>query len=293
MSEQRETQKLSAQATVLPLFSLNSKRFSASDIEIANYIASKPSEVMTLTISELASKAGVSEATISRFCRKLGLSGVQSLKLKLAGPQGGTDAVIATGKITPEDDCKSLMKKVFANIERGLKSTETMLDPDAVERAARLIAHTKRLLVFGFGTSGTICRDVAIRFVRFGMSTELLTDAHQQGTVAAALDKNAVVFTVSNSGSSVDLIRSVSIAKKRGAKVILLTAHTKSPLSKLADVVLLGTGPEMAHFGEATNVRLVFLAIIDVLYTRLSILLEEQYRRNLQGMREAMADLKY
>jgi RpiR family carbohydrate utilization transcriptional regulator len=292
MPDQNTNRALSEAALAMPLFSLNSRNLSASDIGIANYIAGNPAEVQTLTISELAARTEVSETTISRFCRKIGLNGVQSLKLALAGSQAGADADIATGKITKSDDCRSLMKKVFSNIVRGLESTEEVLDPDAVEKAAQMIAGTSRLLVFGFGTSGTICRDIAIRFVRFGMSTELITDAHQQGTVAGALDGRAVVFVVSNSGSSVDLIRSARMAKERGAKIILLTAHRQSPLSKLADVVLMGTGPEMAHFGESTNVRLVFLAIIDVLYARLSLLLEDKYRRNLQGMREAMAELK-
>lgn len=292
MMEQGATRALSEAAAAMPLFSLNSRSLSASDIGIANYIAENPSEVQTLTISELAARTEVSEATISRFCRKIGLNGVQSLKLALAGSQAGADADIASGKITKSDDCRSLMRKVFSNIVRGLESTEEVLDPDAVEKAAQLIAATPRLLVFGFGTSGTICRDIAIRFVRFGMSTELITDAHQQGTVAGALNDRAVVFMVSNSGSSVDLIRSAKMAKRCGARIILLTAHRQSPLSKLADVVLMGTGPEMAHFGESTNVRLVFLAIIDVLYARLSLLLEDKYRHNLQGMREAMAELK-
>ena len=147
MMEQGATRALSEAAAAMPLFSLNSRSLSASDIGIANYIAQNPSEVQTLTISELAARTEVSEATISRFCRKIGLNGVQSLKLALAGSQAGADADIASGKITKSDDCRSLMRKVFSNIVRGLGSTEEVLDPDAVEKAAAGDVENRRITV--------------------------------------------------------------------------------------------------------------------------------------------------
>ena len=51
---------------------------------IADYVSAHVSTVMEQTISELAAAVGSSEITISRFCKKLGFSGLQSFKIALA-----------------------------------------------------------------------------------------------------------------------------------------------------------------------------------------------------------------
>lgn len=47
-------------------------------------ILKNPIEVVDKTISELAEEAGVSLASISRFCKTLGLAGFHQLKIELA-----------------------------------------------------------------------------------------------------------------------------------------------------------------------------------------------------------------
>ena len=52
--------------------------------KLANYILSNTIEVQYLSINSLAESSGVSEATITRFCRQLGLTGYNDLKIALA-----------------------------------------------------------------------------------------------------------------------------------------------------------------------------------------------------------------
>lgn len=55
-----------------------------SERRIADYIVDHTDEVMEQTVSDLAVHAQSSEITISRFCKKLGCSGLKELKLMLA-----------------------------------------------------------------------------------------------------------------------------------------------------------------------------------------------------------------
>ena len=71
----------------ISLFSANSKLFTKADIKIANYISANLNHFLQMTISDLASATSVSEITISRFCKKLNLPGLQSLKIVLAGTE--------------------------------------------------------------------------------------------------------------------------------------------------------------------------------------------------------------
>ena len=55
-----------------------------SERKIADWIMVNFQEIIGLSINELATKCGCGEATIVRFSRRLGLSGYQELKLKIA-----------------------------------------------------------------------------------------------------------------------------------------------------------------------------------------------------------------
>ena len=245
----------------ISLFSANSKLFTKADIKIANYISANLNHFLQMTISDLASATSVSEITISRFCKKLNLPGLQSLKIILAG----TD---------------------------GLNNTLKLLNFNALDRSAQLICKASRLICFGYGNSATVCKDIATRFVRLGISCEFSADPHQQATLSACLTKGTLVMAVSYTGSSVDLLNNLQIVKENGGKIILITSHTLSPASKLADEVLIGVGPEVKNNSEASVSRLIHMAINDVLYTKVSILKKETFEKNMIKMRQSIAKLK-
>ena len=282
--------KLDAKAQSIPLFAEFSSKFTKSDTIIANYIAEHVKKVLQMTISDLSLNTGISEITISRFCKKLDLSGFQDLKVNLAS---STVQTVDEVELDMGDDTPTLASKIFHNIQTGLNMTDKVLDYQAVDRAANLIANCNCLISFGYGTSGTICRDIGIRFVRFGICTEVVHDPHQQATIADMCELyNTVIVVVSLSGSSVNLIEPVKSAKQNGAKIILITSHKRSPLASLADEVLVGIGPEIRLLAESTVTRFVYLAIVDLLFSKVAIIKNESYHQHIINMRHSLAPLK-
>lgn len=55
-----------------------------SEKKLAGHIFANATKVQYLSINSLAEDSGVSQATITRFCRKMGLSGYHNLKIALA-----------------------------------------------------------------------------------------------------------------------------------------------------------------------------------------------------------------
>ena len=204
-----------------------------SERRIADYIVDHPGEVMEETVADLAVHAQSSEITISRFCKKLGCSGLKELKLMLA----------ADLSAAPQKDFHDIQAKVFANIAEGLQDTLSLLDYDAVDEAARLILKARRIYVLGFGNSATVCMDMATRFLRLGLAIREYADSHMQVTAAALMTPADVVLAVSHSGATKELLQSVRAAKAAGGKVIVITSHGQSPLAGEADVCLCGRKP--------------------------------------------------
>ena len=255
---------------------------------IADYISAHVSTVMEQTISELAAAVGSSEITISRFCKKLGFSGLQSFKIALAA-ELYTQADTVYQDIDAADTSESVVQKVFRNIADGLQDTLKLLDYAAIERAVDIIRAARRVAVCGFGNSATVCRDIETRFLRFGMVVQAYSDAHQQATSAALLTAKDAVIAVSHTGETLELLDTVRTARETGAAVIVITSHAHSPLAKLGDVVLHGMGREVHYSSEAVSSRLIHMAITDALYTVIAMKNPKDYRRNLQKMRTVIA----
>ncbi len=255
---------------------------------IAAYIEAHAATIMEETISELAAHTESSEITISRFCKKLGFPGLQSLKIALASEIQPQDSEVF-GEICQGDAAPQVAAKVFQNIADGLQDTLKSLDYEALDSAAALLLAARCVFVFGVGNSATVAKDIETRFLRFGLSIHAYADTHQQVTAAAVLQPGDVVIAVSHTGGTLELLESVALAKAGGAHVIALTSYPRSRLAREAGIVLSGRGREVRYSSEAVASRLVHMAVTDVLYTRMAMLDSARYRENMKKMREAIA----
>ncbi|MCM2533809.1 hypothetical protein NDK43_17210 [Neobacillus pocheonensis] len=60
------------------------ERFSEKDKIIANYILENPDSIIHRTINEVAEDLNVADATVFRFCKRIGFKGYQAIKIALA-----------------------------------------------------------------------------------------------------------------------------------------------------------------------------------------------------------------
>lgn len=272
----------------LPILRSAYQNLTKSEQRIADYIIAHPDNIMGETIAELASHTKSSEITVSRFCKKLGFSGLQSLKIALAAELSHDDDE-RYQDIHPQDSYSDVAGKVFQNITDGLQDTLKLLDFTAVEKAVDAIVKARHIAVYGFGNSATVCRDIETRFLRFGMVVQSYADSHQQVTSASLLTPDDVVIAVSHTGATIALLDTVKIAKATGATIIVITSYARSNLTELADITLTGMGREVRYRSEAVASRLIHMAITDVLYTGIAMQMPDRYKENIKKMRAVIA----
>ena len=59
----------------------NMAKFSNSEKKVAEWIVRNPERICDMSMIEIANQAGVSDATVLRFCRKSGFKGFFDLKI--------------------------------------------------------------------------------------------------------------------------------------------------------------------------------------------------------------------
>lgn len=274
--------------SILTLMRSNYNNLTKSEKRITDYILNNLKIVMSQTISDLATQTKSSEITISRFCKKFGFSGLQSLKIALASEVYSQEELVSQ-EINPHDSYAIIAEKLFSSISDGLQDTLKLLDFTQVEQAIKLITKARQICVYGFGNSYTVCQDIETRFMRFGIPIKAYNDLHMQVTASSLLTNQDLVICVSHTGANIDLLQAVRLAHDNNVSIIAITSYMNSPLSKLADVVLHGMGREIAYKSEAVASRLIHMAIVDILYMGIYQQNVTQNFTNIEKMRKAIA----
>lgn len=265
---------------------------SAKEKVAAEYIMANPEEVIHSSISELADKSGVAEATIFRLCKRLGFKGYQAFKIVLA-----SDVVKPMENIHEEiSECDTMMditKKIFSSSIEALKDTLSLLDNEQLEKSVACLSKAKKIDFYGSGGSGVIAQDAYHKFIRTGIPTTAHTDGHLQIMSAALLDASCVAVGISHSGSNIDVINAIQTARERGAKTIGISSTMKSPLNRAVDMAIGITSRETLFRSEAMASRLVQLTVVDALYVGVSLRRQAETLDNLQKIRESIAIKRY
>ena len=237
-----------------------------SERKIADWIMVNFQEIIGLSINELATKCGCGEATIVRFSRRLGLSGYQELKLKIAQESANTAAGGVIG-IAEGDTCYEIFNKRIRDIAIALENTKAVLSSDEIENAAKAIQHARRIVIFGLGNSAAVAVDAQHKFLRAGLDAVAYCDNHMQAIAASHLHKGDVAIGISHSGASIDVVDALKTARETGATTICITNFGNSPINDHSDIILNTRADETKYSILAMSSRIAQLAIFDALYT--------------------------
>jgi DNA-binding MurR/RpiR family transcriptional regulator len=248
--------------------------------KVADLVLARPEMAIYASVNEVAASAQVSEATVMRLCRILGFRGFQDFKIALARELVSPLQRLHE-EVSPGDDPDTIVRKVFQANIAALQDTLEVLNMEAMDRAAQLMRAAKSLLLIGVGTSGPIVEDAANKFFRLGLNVKAITDAHLMLMAAALLTPQDVLLAVSHSGSTRDPVETARVAREAGAKVVCITNNSLSPLTKVADLVLVTASRETRFRQEAMASRLCQTSIIDSLFTLVALAQPEVALENL------------
>ncbi len=265
-------------------------RFPKQEQKVADFILSQLEPASQMTQSDIAEVAGVSVATVNRFCQALGCEGFRDFKIRLAQSVAVSLQYLGgPGRADSESD--QLVAQVFGALVESLNRVRPQLLASATHEAISLLAQARRISFMGVGGgSANVAREGANRFFRLGIPAEAHSDGYFQRMLASTLSDGDVVFAISASGQPTELLDSVAIARQYGAKTIALT-KTGSALAKSADIAIEIDIPEDQDIYKPSASRLVFIAIVDVLAAGVARKRPELAKEYLRRIRTSLISL--
>lgn len=234
-----------------------------SEQKVADFVLANPNTVITLSIAALASKVGVSEPTVIRFCRALGFSGYQDFKLGLA-QNLASSARYFHREIQPGDETAEMAGKIFNNSIAVMARARNNLRVDDLNHAIDLLAHADRIEFYTQDNAAIVSQEIQHKFLPLGLSMVIYTDSNMHKVAAGHLRPGCVAVILSVAGTNPDVIHSARLARELGADVIGI-APGDSPLSEYCTVLL---NVEEDHQGEQRRTHfasLVQIILLDIL----------------------------
>ncbi len=218
---------------------------------IAQYICEHPSEVVGLTINELVDRSKASYTSVSRFCKKMGYVGFKELKADLANDIiyesqdiSSIPDVICTIGMSAED----ILQHVYASSIQVLEDCMTITDLEMIDTVVNKMLSAHSIHFIGTGFSGLSAQYACTKFFRIGLPCIFEPDTTIRRMRISLTQKDDLVFAISSSGRSKEIVECARIAKKCGASVVSLSDFTFSALSKVSDWNLYTTPRNMNIF---------------------------------------------
>ena len=279
-------------SNVFEVISKEYYKFTSSEKKLADFILANQDGIAYLSISQMAEGAAVAEATVSRFSRRLGYKGYVEFKLTAANTSFRFKPANnpLSGHIEEGDRIEEICQKLYSAEMEAIGQTMEVLSPEAVVRAADLLEKAPRVLCMGQGGSMLIAQEAAHLFSTVSNKFQSVTDSHMQAMAAAMMDPDDVIFFFSYSGSTRAMMETMQLAKKRRAKVILVTRFPNSPGAMFSNVVLQCGANENPLQSGSIAARIAQMYLLDVLFSEYSRRNIIRARTNRARIAEALVD---
>ena len=261
--------------------------------QVGNVILEDPAWASRATIVELGERSGTSPATVTRFCRSLGLGGYTELRVGIATEIGRADQAgweVGIGAdVLPTDPIDRVLRTLLAVDLQAMHETAAGLDLPTVRVVVDALVGARRVDFYGVGGSAAVLEDMQMRMHRIGISTWAWSDVHNGLTSAALLGPEDVAIGLSHSGRSKETVEMLAQARASGAVTVAITNFSTSPIAEVADHLLCTSVRETSYRSGEMSARHSQFLVLDLLYLAVAQRTHERATETFARTAEAVA----
>lgn len=265
--------------SVLDIICASLDSFFESERKIGTYIIQHTAEVVDMTVGELAQACGVSDASVSRFCKKINMKGFHHLKITLAKEisEKGIEEEEVSNHISVNDIEQSL-KNILANKVTEITQTVSMMDAKQLSEILNKLNMARTVQFFAVGNTIPVAIDGAFKLNQIGIPAVSGTIWETQIGYTYNMTAEDVVIAISNSGESTAVLRALEAAKSAGATTLSITNSEKSSAAQLSDYHITTATREKLFLDGYCFSRVSATIVIEILYLFLTSMRKDAYK---------------
>jgi len=247
---------------------------------VADYFSEHDQDIPRMSLKVLCKAIGVSEPTVFRFCSAMGFSGIKDIKLYMAA-----HCLTPLAKEEPKEPVKEesldFVRRILSAEQKILMTTLLHLDVKNVDKAAQMLIGAQRIFLYGLGSSALVCQDAARRLIRMQLNAWALHDEEDLKNHLRNTQKPTVLFCVSHSGASQQVINLMRLAHDLHIPTLLMTSYPQSAAARYADLILQTYAIEELSNRIGLTSRISQFAVLDALTLTAAHLTEQELFLNI------------
>ena len=273
------------------------KELRPSEQKTADIILEGNKEIADWTIEEFSSRAGVSQPTIIRFAKAMGLKGYRELKNKIleayTRKSSPSDAEnILDYPVRKDDRLVELPAKVIMTNIRHLEEALKSISTYEYMKAVYALERAENISVYAVENSCCTAEDFATKMTYIGKQVYFNKDGYMQKVNAKNLSSKDVAIGISYTGKSKHTVEALKYAKASGALTISITNYEQALINKYADIILC-SGNTQYMYGNAIFSRNAQISFVDMLYLGVFLTNYDYYAEKLNNSWTNIQDLVY
>ncbi len=269
-------------ADIITRLQATTRNGSKSDRRLAALVLADLDFASKAAISDIASRAGVSEPTVTRFCRSLGCEGVRDFKFWLA-------QALAVGGVylNPEPLNRDVREQRIASAVTdaaiaAIQRASANLDMATLLAVGERLATSANILAIGSGgTSSMLATELQNRLFRLGLPVTAQVDGQLQRMYAAVATPKPRWSPSRLRAMRGRSSRQCTLARQYGVHTVAITAPG-SALAAAAETVITFQPIEDGNIYKPTSSRFALLAVLDMIATATA---ESRDTKMLEGLR--------
>ncbi|WP_155645527.1 ROK family protein [Peribacillus simplex] len=217
--------------SITTIIESNTHKLTKHEQNIAKFIILNLESMPNKTISEMSRQLNLSEATITRFCKKLEIGSYNKLRLM------AKEAIVSTRLYEQtENTSLSSVKQAYT---RMFNKFDTLNELEDIKQFKDRLVSAKKVFLYGAGEMTLVAKQLKYKLMKLGMEADAFSDLYQMEISTHVLDRETVVIGLSTSGYDAHIVNMMESAKNMGSTTIGITSQQDSPVALVSDIHLL------------------------------------------------------
>ena len=240
-----------------------------SEVKILDYLQEYMNSSIYMTVTEIANNCGVGEATVTRFCRKLGFRSFLEFKMTMVQEfqnKGITEEDIKEEAVLPEDSVELIARKLGDSISSTIFNNLKALNYDYIEEATNRILKANKIYFVGVGYSGVLAEDAYYRFMDLGIDCSYFRDINALSAVSKFLKSDDVIIVISRNGNTTEINSVIENIREKKVNVIAITENLLSKLARVSDITINYNSHKVEIEDKVVKSKVIEKYVLELLY---------------------------
>ncbi len=239
--------------SLLPMMVDRYETFTSVEKAIADYFLSN-NEKTDFSSKAMKERLFVSEASLSRFAKKLGFKGYREFIYRYE-----------EGFFEANKPASFEFQEVLDIYHELLDETTSYVNEEQIKSFCQLLCEASHVVVFGIGSSGLAAKEMKFRFMRLGVMMEALETSDEMKMQSVILGKDSLAIGISLSGRKEAVLFSLRKAAQGCAKTVLITSNKTDEFPYCDEVIRIPAFKGLDE-GHIISPQFPILVMLDICY---------------------------